>query len=84
LYDVIDENGNGNISLRPNQFFAVSLPFALIEAKYGRGCFKMRKKNYIHRSVCEVCPGMIKDMWMSMVAMFTKGIHVITRALYGE
>ena len=31
LYDVIDENGNPNAELRPNQLFAISLPFALIE-----------------------------------------------------
>jgi predicted glycogen debranching enzyme len=31
LYDVIDENGNPDASLRPNQLFAASLPFALID-----------------------------------------------------
>ncbi|HVX50504.1 MAG TPA: amylo-alpha-1,6-glucosidase [Chitinophagaceae bacterium] len=31
LYDVIDENGNADASLRPNQLFAVSLPFPLVE-----------------------------------------------------
>jgi predicted glycogen debranching enzyme len=31
LYDVIDENGNPDASLRPNQLFAVSLPFTLID-----------------------------------------------------
>ncbi len=33
LYDVIDENGNPDSSLRPNQLFAISLPFALIEGE---------------------------------------------------
>ena len=31
LYDVIDENGNPDSSLRPNQLFAISLPFKLID-----------------------------------------------------
>ncbi|MEP6596088.1 MAG: amylo-alpha-1,6-glucosidase, partial [Ginsengibacter sp.] len=31
LYDVIDENGKPDATLRPNQLFAVSLPYALIE-----------------------------------------------------
>jgi glycogen debranching enzyme len=31
LYDVIDENGIPDASLRPNQLFAISLPFVLIE-----------------------------------------------------
>lgn len=31
LYDVIDENGNPDASLRPNQLFAASLPFSLID-----------------------------------------------------
>ena len=31
LYDVIDENGQPDPTLRPNQLFAVSLPFVLIE-----------------------------------------------------
>ena len=31
LYDVIDENGNPNKELRPNQLFAICLPFALVE-----------------------------------------------------
>lgn len=31
LYDVIDESGNPDTSLRPNQLFAASLPFALID-----------------------------------------------------
>lgn len=31
LYDVIDEDGNPDASLRPNQLFAISLPFTLLE-----------------------------------------------------
>ncbi|MDE7326175.1 MAG: amylo-alpha-1,6-glucosidase [Lachnospiraceae bacterium] len=30
LYDTIDENGRGDASLRPNQIFAVSLPFTML------------------------------------------------------
>ena len=30
LFDVIDENGNADPTLRPNQLFAISLPFALL------------------------------------------------------
>ena len=33
LYDVIDENGHPDPTLRPNQLFAISLPFALIEGE---------------------------------------------------
>jgi predicted glycogen debranching enzyme len=31
LYDVIDENGNPDPTLRPNQLFAASLPFPLVD-----------------------------------------------------
>lgn len=31
LYDVIDEHGKPDASLRPNQLFAISLPYALLE-----------------------------------------------------
>ncbi|WP_460555737.1 amylo-alpha-1,6-glucosidase [Ferruginibacter profundus] len=31
LYDVIDEHGKPDAALRPNQLFAISLPFALLE-----------------------------------------------------
>lgn len=31
LYDVIDEHGHPDSTLRPNQLFAVSLPFALVQ-----------------------------------------------------
>lgn len=33
LYDVIDENGKPDASLRPNQLFAISLPHALVEGE---------------------------------------------------
>lgn len=33
LYDVIDENGIPDAALRPNQLFAISLPFALLEGE---------------------------------------------------
>lgn len=36
LYDVIDENGNPDSTLRPNQLFAISLPFAVIDVDDAR------------------------------------------------
>lgn len=36
LYDVIDENGKKDATLRPNQLLAISLPFSLIEGEDAR------------------------------------------------
>lgn len=41
LYDVIDENGNPDASVRPNQLFAISLPFALIEGEKANSILKI-------------------------------------------
>ena len=41
LYDVIDENENPNAEVRPNQLFAISLPFALIEGKKAEAVLKI-------------------------------------------
>jgi len=41
LYDVIDENDNPNKELRPNQLFAISLPFALIEGEKAQAILKI-------------------------------------------
>ena len=41
LYDVIDENGNPDATLRPNQLFAISLPFALIEGEKAKAILKI-------------------------------------------
>jgi len=41
LYDVIDENGNADDTLRPNQLFAISLPFALTEGKQAKAVLKI-------------------------------------------
>ena len=41
LYDVIDENGNPDATLRPNQLFAISLPFALIEGEKAEAVLKI-------------------------------------------
>ncbi|MEO6454647.1 MAG: amylo-alpha-1,6-glucosidase [Ginsengibacter sp.] len=41
LYDVIDENGNPNKELRPNQLFAISLPFALVEGEQAQAILKI-------------------------------------------
>ena len=44
LYDVIDENGKPDPSLRPNQVFAVSLPFPLLEGEKARVVFQILKE----------------------------------------
>jgi predicted glycogen debranching enzyme len=41
LYDVIDENNRPDSTLRPNQLFAISLPFALIEADKAEAILKI-------------------------------------------
>lgn len=41
LYDVIDENGKPDPTLRPNQLFAISLPFALIEGDKAKQILKI-------------------------------------------
>jgi len=41
LYDVIDENNNPDISLRPNQLFTISLPFALIKGEHAKAVLKI-------------------------------------------
>ena len=41
LYDDLDENGTLNNELRPNQLFAISLPFALIEGKKAKAVLKV-------------------------------------------
>ena len=41
LYDVIDENGRPDASLRPNQLFTISLPFALIQGEKAKLVLKI-------------------------------------------
>ena len=41
LYDVIDRNDKPDASLRPNQLFAISLPFALVEDKEAKAILKI-------------------------------------------
>ncbi|HEY6978479.1 MAG TPA: amylo-alpha-1,6-glucosidase [Chitinophagaceae bacterium] len=41
LYDVIDESGNPDVTLRPNQLFAISLPFALIGGERAKAVLKI-------------------------------------------
>jgi predicted glycogen debranching enzyme len=41
LYDVIDENGKPDATLRPNQLFAISLPFALLEGEKADAVLKI-------------------------------------------
>jgi predicted glycogen debranching enzyme len=44
LYDVIDENGRPDPSLRPNQVFAISLPFSLLEVNQSKLVFQAVKE----------------------------------------
>ncbi len=49
LYDVIDKNNIPDATLRPNQLFAVSLPFALVEDKEAKAILKtIEDKLYTH------------------------------------
>ncbi len=41
LYDVIDEYGKPDVTLRPNQLFAISLPFALVEGEKAKLVLKI-------------------------------------------
>jgi predicted glycogen debranching enzyme len=41
LFDTIDENGNPDPSLRPNQIFALSLPFNLLEGDKAKNVFEI-------------------------------------------
>jgi glycogen debranching enzyme len=41
---VIDENNNPDASLRPNQLFAISLPFALIEGEHAKAVLKITEE----------------------------------------
>jgi predicted glycogen debranching enzyme len=45
LYDCIDENRNPVAELRPNQLFAISLPFALIEGEKANAILKIVEDN---------------------------------------
>ncbi len=65
LYDVIDEHANPDAALRPNQLFAISLPFALLEGDKAKSVLQVianklytpvglktlpaEDKNYIHQ-----------------------------------
>jgi predicted glycogen debranching enzyme len=44
LYDVIDENGKPDSSLRPNQLFAISLPYALVEGEKAISILKIAEE----------------------------------------
>ncbi|MEP7232445.1 MAG: amylo-alpha-1,6-glucosidase, partial [Ginsengibacter sp.] len=41
LYDVIDEHNNPDKTLRPNQLFAISLPFPLIEGEQAKAVLEI-------------------------------------------
>ena len=44
LYDVIDEKENPDATLRPNQLFVISLPFALIEGEQAEAVLKIMEE----------------------------------------
>lgn len=44
LFDVIDEKGVPDASLRPNQLFAISLPYEIIEAEKAKAVFSIVKE----------------------------------------
>ena len=44
LYDVIDEKENPDATLRPNQLFPISLPFALIEGEQAEAVLKIMEE----------------------------------------
>lgn len=58
LYDVIDENANPDNSLRPNQLFALSLPFALIDGEKAYSVLNMvEEKLYTPAGIRSLSPG---------------------------
>jgi predicted glycogen debranching enzyme len=57
LYDVIDENNNSDTSLRPNQLFAISLPFQLVEGKKAKEVLKIvEEKLYTPKGLRSLSP----------------------------
>jgi predicted glycogen debranching enzyme len=44
LYDNIDEQGNPDTSLRPNQLFSISLPYTLLEGEKANAALKIIKE----------------------------------------
>jgi predicted glycogen debranching enzyme len=51
LYDNIDESGNNITELRPNQLFAISLPFAIIENKSKARSILQKVENHLYTPV---------------------------------
>jgi predicted glycogen debranching enzyme len=57
LYDVIDEKGNKDASIRPNQLFAISLPYQLIEGKHAKQVMKVvEQKLYTAKGLRSLSP----------------------------
>jgi len=57
LYDVIDENNNPDASLRPNQLFAISLPFQLVDGKKAKNVVKIvEEKLYTPKGLRSLSP----------------------------
>jgi glycogen debranching enzyme len=58
LYDVINENNISDVSIRPNQIFAISLPFQLIEGDRAKSIMKVvEEKLYTSRGLRSLSPG---------------------------
>jgi len=58
LYDVIDEYGNPDYQIRPNQLFAISLPFALIEGRQAKAVLQIVEEQlYTHVGLKSLTPG---------------------------
>jgi glycogen debranching enzyme len=47
LYDVVDSSGLGDASLRPNQIFAISLPFPLLELEKAKKVLELVKRELL-------------------------------------
>ncbi len=58
LYDVIDEEGNADDSIRPNQIYAVSLPFTMLSQKQEEKIVKtVYEKLYTPYGLRSLAPG---------------------------
>ena len=65
LYDVIDENGNPDHSLRPNQLLAISLPYSLVAGERALAIMKIIQEQLYTpvglRSLPQTSPGYVHE-----------------------
>ena len=83
LYDVIDENNNPNNEIRPNQLFAISLPFALIEGEQAKAVLKVVEENLYTPVGLKSLPKSDYIIYLCMAEMPCTGILLITKELCG-